>query len=449
MAADQPASPQTSTPYARIDDRISSFVLRRSTPRGWLIGFGIAFMLSLGLFGAIAYLFYTGVGIWGINIPVGWGFAITNFVWWVGIGHAGTLISAILLLFRQHWRTSINRFAEAMTLFAVAMAGLFPILHLGRPQYFYWLMPYPNTESMWPQFRSPLVWDLFAVLTYALVSLIFWFVGLVPDLAAVRDRAKSRFAQIVFGFLALGWRGSARHWQRYHQVYFWLAALATPLVISVHSIVALDFAYGIIPGWHGTLMPPYFVIGALLSGLAMVLTIAIPLRKFYHLEDLITDRHLDNIAKFILAMSLLITLSYATEIFMAWYSGNQFEEFLVQNRALGPYAPLYWLMISCNVIMPLALIFKRVRQRPLFLFIIALLVNVGMWTERFVIVVVSLSADFLPSSWGIFVPTVWDIVMLFGSVGLFAALIFLFIRFLPVISISEVQEEAAQSAEGA
>ncbi len=443
MAADQPAQQ-----YDRVSERISQIVLRRSTPRGWLIGFAITFLLSMGLLIAVSYLFIDGVGIWGIQIPVGWGFAITNFVWWVGIGHAGTLISAILLLFRQHWRTSINRFAEAMTLFAVAMAGLFPILHLGRPQYFYWLMPYPNTEAMWPQFRSPLVWDLFAVLTYALVSLIFWFVGLIPDLAAVRDRAKSRFAQIAFGFLAMGWRGSARHWQRYHQVYFWLAALATPLVISVHSIVALDFAYGIIPGWHGTIMPPYFVIGALLSGLAMVLTIAIPLRRFYHLEDLITDRHLDNIAKFLLGMSLLITYSYATEIFTAWYSGNTFEEFLVHNRVLGPYAPLYWLMIACNVIIPLALLFRRVRKNTLLLFVIALLVNVGMWTERFVIVVVSLSADFLPSSWGIYIPTIWDIVTLVGSIGLFAALIFLFIRFLPVISISEVQEEIAQKEEG-
>ena len=445
MAVNQPAPSQD---YARVSDRISALVLRRGTSRGWLIGFGICFVLTLGLFIAITYLFAAGVGIWGIDIPVAWGFAITNFVWWVGIGHAGTLISAILLLFRQHWRTSINRFAEAMTLFAVAMAGLFPILHLGRPEYFYWLMPYPNTEYMWPQFRSPLVWDLFAVMTYALVSLIFWFAGLIPDLAAVRDRAKSRFAQTIFGFLAMGWRGSARHWRRYHQVYFWLAALATPLVISVHSIVALDFAYGIIPGWHGTLMPPYFVIGALLSGLAMVLTIAIPLRKLYHLEDLITDRHLDNIAKFLLGMSLLITYSYATEIFSAWYSGNAFEEYVVRNRALGPYAPLYWLMIACNVIIPLFILSKRVRQNTLLLFIISLLVNVGMWTERFVIIVVSLHRDFLPSSWGLYIPTIWDIVTLVGSIGLFAALIFLFIRFLPVISISEVQEEIAQEEEG-
>ncbi len=434
--------------YANVSDRISSLVLRQATPRGWLIGFGIAALLTLSFGAMVVVLFTMGVGIFGIEVPAAWGYAITNFVWWVGIGHAGTLISAILLLFRQKWRTSINRFAEAMTLFAVLMAMLFPVLHLGRPQYFYWLMPYPNTEFMMPQFRSPLVWDLFAVLTYGLVSLVFWYVGLIPDLAAVRDRAKRRFAQVIFGFLAMGWRGSARHWNRYHQVYFWLAALATPLVISVHSIVGMDFAYGIVPGWHGTILPPYFVVGALLSGLAMVLTIAIPLRKFYHLEDLITDRHLENIAKFLLAMSLLIGYSYALEVFSAWYGGNTFEEFIVQYRALGPYAPLYWLMIVCNVVVPQALWFKRARRSVVLLFVLSLLVNVGMWTERFVIVTVSLTRDYTPSSWGIFLPTIWDIITVVGSIGFFTALIFLFIRFLPVISISEVQEEIAAEEEG-
>ncbi len=434
--------------YARVSERISSLVLRESTPRGWLIGFAVAVLLTLTFFAMATVLFTEGVGIFGIEIPVAWGYAITNFVWWVGIGHAGTLISAILLLFRQHWRTSINRFAEAMTLFAVLMAMMFPVLHLGRPQYFYWLMPYPNTELMWPQFRSPLVWDLFAVLTYGLVSLVFWYIGLIPDLATVRDRAKRRFAQIIFGFLAMGWRGSARHWNRYHQVYFWLAALATPLVISVHSIVGMDFAYGLVPGWHGTILPPYFVVGALLSGLAMVLTIAIPLRKFYHLEDLITDRHLENISKFLLAMALLIAYSYAIEVFMAWYSGSTFDEFLVQYRASGPYAPLYWLMVFCNVIAPQALWFKRVRHSALLLFILSILVNIGMWTERFMIVSVSLTRDFTPSSWGMFIPTIWDIITVVGSIGFFAALIFLFIRFLPVISISEVKEEIAHEEEG-
>ncbi len=434
--------------YANITDRISSLVLRQSTPRGWLLGFGVAVLLTLTFGVMVVILFTAGVGIFGIEIPAAWGYAITNFVWWVGIGHAGTLISAILLLFRQKWRTSINRFAEAMTLFAVLMAMLFPLLHLGRPQFFYWLLPYPNTEMMWPQFRSPLVWDLFAVMTYGLVSLVFWYVGLIPDLAAVRDRAQRRFAHVVFGFLAMGWRGSARHWNRYHQVYFWLAALATPLVISVHSIVGMDFAYGIVPGWHGTIMPPYFVIGALLSGLAMVLTIAIPLRKFYHLEDLITDRHLENIAKFLLTMSLLIGYSYALEVFSGWYSGNTFEEFTIQYRALGPYAPLYWLMIVCNVVVPQTIWFKRVRRSALLLFILSLLVNVGMWTERFVIVTVSLTRDYVPSSWGLFLPTIWDIVTVIGSIGFFTSLIFLFIRFLPVISISEVQEEIAAEEEG-
>ncbi len=440
--------PQTQIQYARITDRISSLIFRRGSPRGWYIGFGIAFFLSLIFLFAVTYLLVAGVGIWGIDIPVAWAFAITNFVWWVGIGHAGTLISAILLLFRQEWRTSINRFAEAMTLFAVGVAALYPLLHLGRPQYFYWLMPYPNTESMWPQFRSPLVWDLFAVMTYALVSIIFWYVGLIPDLAAVRDRAKRRFAQVIFGFLAMGWRGSARHWQRYHQLYFWLAALATPLVISVHSIVGMDFAFGIIPGWHTTITPPYFVAGAVFSGLAMVLTIAIPLRKFYHLEDLITDRHLANIAKLMLAMGLIVAYSYAFEIFSAWYSGSTFEEFLTQNRALGPYAPLYWIMLACNVLIPQAIWSSRVRQSHRLLFIIAIFVNVGMWLERYIIVVVSLHRDFLPSSWGFYTPTIWDILTFVGSIGVFAALILLFIRFLPVISISEVQEEIAGREEG-
>ena len=445
MAVGQPSPTQR---YATVSDRISSLVLRESTPRGWLIGFGITLLLTLTFFVMIAVLFTAGVGIFGIEIPAAWGYAITNFVWWVGIGHAGTLISAILLLFRQHWRTSINRFAEAMTLIAVLMALMFPLLHLGRPQFFYWLMPSPNTELMWPQFRSPLVWDLFAVMTYGLVSLVFWYIGMIPDLATVRDRAKSRFAQIVFGFLAMGWRGSARHWIHYHQVYFWLAALATPLVISVHSIVGMDFAYGLVPGWHGTLLPPYFVAGALFSGLAMVLTIAIPLRKFYHLEDLITDHHLDNLAKFLLAMGLLIAYSYAVEIFMAWYSGNTYEEFLVQYRALGTYAPMYWLMIFCNVVVPQAVWFKRVRKSAVLLFIISILVNVGMWTERFIIVTVSLTRDYIPSSWGTFVPTIWDIITVAGSIGFFAMLMFLFIRLLPVISISEVKEEIAEEEEG-
>ncbi len=423
-----------------ITEKISSIVLTRGVGVGWWVGFGIAFALVMLLLVSVAYLFIHGVGIWGIDIPIAWGFAITNFVWWIGIGHAGTLISAILLLFQQKWRTSINRFAEAMTLFAVACAGLFPILHLGRPQYFYWLIPYPDAFGVWPQFRSPLVWDFFAVATYATVSLTFWYVGLVPDLATMRDRAKRMWVRVVYGFFALGWRGSAKHWQRYQRAYFLLAALATPLVVSVHSIVSLDFAVGIIPGWHSTIFPPYFVGGAVFSGFAMVLTIAIPLRSAYGLQDFITARHLDNMAKVMLASGLVVAYGYLMEIFTGWYSGNLYESFVTANRILGPYGFLFWIMMICNVAIPQLLWLRSVRSNPLLLFIIALLVNVGMWTERFVIVVTSLSRDFLPSSWGFYVPTLWDWATFLGTIGLFAALLFLFIRFLPMISIYEMRE---------
>lgn len=434
--------------YASISEKISALVLRGGISRNWLLGFAVAFSLVMILLISITYLLIEGVGIWGIDIPVGWGFAITNFVWWIGIGHAGTLISAILLLMRQRWRTSINRFAEAMTLFAVACATLFPLIHLGRPQYFYWLMPYPNTMGLWPQFRSPLIWDLFAVMTYAIVSILFWYIGLIPDLAKLRDRARSRFSQVIFGFLSMGWRGSAKHWERYEHAYLLMAALATPLVISVHSIVGLDFAVGIIPGWHTTIAPPFFVAGAVFSGFAMVLTVAIPLRKFYHLEDLITDRHIDIMAKVVLATGLMVAYGYLMETAMAVYSGESYEVFLVANRLLGPYAPFYYTMLACNVVIPQALWFKAIRQNKVILFVIVLLVNVGMWLERFVIVVVSLHRDFLPSSWGMFIPTAWDFMTLFGTIGLFAALLFLFIRFLPVISISEMQELVAEEEEG-
>ncbi len=433
--------------YASVTDKISALVLRGYTPRAWYIGFLLTFSLVMGLMFAIGYLFLEGVGIWGIRIPVGWGFAIVNFVWWIGIGHAGTLISAILLLLRQDWRTSINRFAEAMTLFAVACAGLFPLLHLGRPNLFYWLIPYPNTLGIYPQFRSPLIWDFFAVATYATVSLVFWYIGLIPDLATIRDRAERRWVKVIYGMLAMGWRGSAHHWQRYRQTYFLLAALAAPLVISVHSIVGLDFAVSVIPGWHSTIAPPFFVAGAIFSGFAMVLTISIPLRKFYHLEELITMRHLELMAKVMLATGLMVAYGYATETFMAWYSGSVFEEYLVHNRLLGPYAPVYYLMLACNVAIPQVLWFKRIRRNPVILFVISILVNVGMWTERFVIVVISTNRDFLPSSWGLYIPTGWDWLTLAGTIGLFFALIFLFIRVLPVISISEVREMIAEETE--
>jgi len=426
--------------YGSVTQKISSIVLARRTPWGWLIGFGISFALLTVLMVAVTYLLVVGVGIWGINIPVGWGFAIVNFVWWVGIGHAGTLISAILLLFRQRWRTSINRFAEAMTLFAVACAGMFPILHLGRPDLFYWLIPYPNTMALWPQFRSPLVWDVFAVGTYMTVSFLFWYVGLIPDLGTLRDRSKSRLGQIVYGFFAMGWRGSAIHWHHHEVAYLLLAGLATALVISVHTVVSFDFAVGIVPGWHSTIFPPYFVAGAIYSGFAMVMTLAIPLRAAYGLQDFITMKHLSNMAKVMLATGSIVAYGYFTEAFMAWYSGSGVELYMVVNRLRGPYAPLYWALLATNVLLPQALWFRRVRSSVLLLFLVAMSVNVGMWLERFVIVVTSLHRDFLPSSWGMYYPTIWDWATFIGSIGLFLTLLFLFIRFLPVISIFEMRQ---------
>jgi molybdopterin-containing oxidoreductase family membrane subunit len=398
---------------------------------------------------ASAYLLAVGVGIWGINQPVGWGFAIINFVWWIGIGHAGTLISAILLLLRQEWRTSINRFAEAMTLFAVACAGVFPLLHMGRPWLFYWLIPYPNTMGTWPQPRSPLVWDVFAITTYATVSFMFWFVGLLPDLATMRDRARNRLTRIIYGFLAMGWRGSAKHWHRYQTAYLLLAGLATPLVVSVHTVVSFDFAISIMPGWHTTIFPPYFVAGAIYAGFAMVLTLAIPLRKVYGLEDFITTRHLRNMAKVMLATGLIVAYGYMMETFMAWYSGNEVEQFvIIKNRMTGPYGLVYWSLIACNVVVPQLLWIRKIRHSVLALFIVALFVNVGMWLERFVIVVTSLHRDFLPSSWGMYYPTIWDWATYLGTIGLFLTLMFLFVRVLPVISIFEMRELVEKMSEG-
>ena len=431
--------------YGSVTDKISSIILTRKTPKGWFVGFGISFMLLMVLLGSVGYLFAKGVGIWGINIPVGWGFAIINFVWWIGIGHAGTLISAILLLLRQDWRTSINRFAEAMTLFAVAAAGLFPLLHMGRPWLFFWLLPYPNTMALWPQFRSPLVWDVFAVSTYAMVSLLFWYVGLVPDFATLRDRTRNRFAKLVYGFLSMGWRGSARHWFRYETAYLLLAGLATPLVVSVHTVVSFDFAMGIVPGWHATIFPPYFVAGAIYAGFAMVLTLSIPLRKFYGLEDFITMRHLQNMAKVMLATGLIVAYGYMMEAFTAWYSGNEFEEFMILNRMTGPYAPVYWSLIFCNLITPQFLWLKKVQNSVGALFVIALIVNVGMWLERFVIVVTSLHRDFLPSSWGMYSGTIWDWATFIGTIGLFLSLLFIFVRLVPAISIFEMRTLVTES----
>src|ERR671911_123526 len=425
--------------FTSVTDKISQIVLRPGILPGWLIGFAIAFAVMMMLLYAITYLVFTGTGIWGVNIPVGWGFDIVNFVWWIGIGHAGTLISAILLLFRQRWRMSIARFAEAMTLFAVACAGLFPVLHTGRPWLAYWLLPYPNSMGLWPQFRSPLIWDVFAVSTYATVSLLFWYVGLIPDLATLRDRAKNIHLARLYGALALGWRGSARHWQRYETAYLLLAGMSTPLVLSVHTVVSFDFSVGIIPGWHATIFPPYFVAGAIYSGFAMVLTLAIPLRRMYGLEDFITMRHLENMAKVTLVTGLIVVYGYAMEAFFSWYSANPYEGYMMSNRMTGPYAVFYWSLIAINAAMIQLFWFRKVRDNIPLLFILSLFVNVGMWLERFIIIVTSLHRDFLPSSWDMYAPTRWDFGMFAGTIGLFLALFFLFIRFLPAIAMFEMR----------
>ena len=422
-----------------VGDKISSIVLTRPITNGWMFGVGVSFIILMGLLLAVSYLFLKGVGIWGINIPVGWGFAIVNFVWWIGIGHAGTLISAILLLLRQSWRNSINRFAEAMTLFAVSCAGLFPILHMGRPWLAYWLFPYPNTMNYWPQFRSPLVWDVFAVSTYFTISLLFWFVGLVPDFASMRDHAESKVARIIYGLLAMGWRGSARHWARYETTYLLLAGLATPLVLSVHTVVSFDFAIGIVSGWHTTIFPPYFVAGAIYSGFAMVLVLAIPIRKFYDLKDFITQRHLENASMVMLATGLIVGYGYVMEAFMNWYSGSGYEHFVMWNRLHGPYAFYYLALLFCNLGLPQILWFKKFRTNPAWLFLISLDILIGMWLERFVIVVMSLHRDFLTSSWGMYYPTRWDWMTFIGTLGMFAVAIFFFIRILPMISIFEMR----------
>ena len=435
--------------FASVTDKISSLVLVRPYNWRWVTGFAIGFVLMMMLLVAITYLLIEGVGIWGINVPIGWGFAIVNFVWWIGIGHAGTLISAILLLLKQEWRTSINRFAEAMTLFAVACAGLFPLLHMGRPWFFYWLLPYPNTMALWPQWRSPLVWDVFAVSTYATVSLLFWYVGLIPDLATLRDRAKNKFARIIYGALAMGWRGSAIHWHRYRTAYLLLAGLATPLVVSVHTVVSFDFTVGIVPGWHSTIFPPYFVAGAIYSGFAMVLTLAIPLRKAFKLEDMITMRHLENMAKVLLATGLSVTYGYAMETFMSWYSASTFEDFMINNRMFGPYWHTYWLLILCNCMTVQVLWSRRARSSVPLLFVVSIIVNIGMWLERYVIVITSLHRDFVPAAWGMYHGTFWDYATYYGTIGLFLALMFLFIRFLPVISIAEMRELVAETQERA
>ncbi len=427
--------------FRSVTDKISSIVLTRPAGLAWKGLFAAATLLTLMFLGVVTYLIAAGVGIWGINIPTAWAFAITSFVWWIGIGHAGTLISAILLLLHQKWRTSINRLAEAMTIFAVMCAGLFPLLHLGRPWFFYWLLPYPNTMALWPQFRSALIWDVFAVSTYFTISLLFWYMGMIPDLATLRDRAKSRRAQLIYGVLAMGWRNSARHWQRYESAYLILGGLATPLVVSVHSVVSSDFAISNVPGWHETVFPPYFVAGAIFSGFAMVLVLAILLRTAYGLQQFITTNHLDVMGKVLLATSLLTSYGYLSEQFMAWYGGEPAEAYTYLNRMIGfrQYALISWTVFTCNTVIPQLLWSQSLRRNQSVLLLVSLAVLVGMWFERYMIILTSLGRDYLPSSWGMFRPTLWDYLTFFGSIGVFLSLFLLFIRVLPMISIAEMR----------
>ncbi len=408
--------------------------------RGWWILFAASGSLTALLVVGVAVTFGRGVGTWGNNMPVAWAFGITNFVWWIGIGHAGTLISAILLLMHQPWRTSINRFAEAMTLFAVICAGLYPVLHLGRPWFFYWLIPYPSRLAVWPQFKSALVWDVFAISTYFTVSFLFWYIGMIPDLATLRDASPSRRQRIVYGILSLGWRNSARHWHDYRIAYLLLAGIATPLVVSVHTVVSFDFATSVLPGWHSTIFPPYFVAGAVFSGFAMVVTLLVPARRALGLGEFVTLKHMDNMAKVMLVTGLMVAYGYLVEHFIAWYGGNDYEAFAFRNRQLGPYAFVYWTMVACNVLVPQLFWSGRLRRNMAVLWTASILINVGMWCERFVIIVTSLHRDFLPSSWGTFVPTWVDASLLFGSIGLFGLLFLLFLRFVPPVAVAEMKE---------
>ena len=416
-----------------------SGIVEATTPKGWKLAISFTISVLMILFGSLFRLVWKGTGVWGLNTTVGWAWDITGFVFWVGIGHAGTLISAILFLFRQKWRTSINRAAEAMTIFAVMSAAIYPVFHVGRVWFAYWLFPIPNQMQVWPNFKSPLFWDVCAVSTYATVSLLFWYVGLVPDLATLRDRADTRTKHIVYGILALGWRGSHRHWLNYEKAYQIFAGLSTPLVLSVHTIVSFDFAVSIVPGWHTTIFPPYFVAGAVFSGFAMVVTLMVMARKFLGLENLITLHHLENMNKIILATGSIVGYAYGVEFFTAWYSGNPYEKFVFLNRAFGPYSWAYWTMVSCNVIFPQLFWFKKVRTSVPMMFVISIFVNIGMWFERFVIVVTSLHRDYIPSSWTYFKPSLFDISTFIGSFGLFFTMLLLFVRYLPMVAIGEVK----------
>ena len=425
--------------YGDITKDVCSPMEQKASASWWISFLAASSVFALGVW-AMAYQISTGVGVWGLNNTVGWAFDITNFVFWIGIGHAGTLISAILFLFRQRWRTSINRSAEAMTLFAVCCAGIFPIIHTGRPWFAYWTLPYPNFRGpLWVNFRSPLVWDMFAISTYLIISAVFWYVGLLPDLASARDRAKSGVRKSLLSFFSFGWNGSNRTWMRYEKLYLLLAGLATPLVVSVHTIVSWDFATSVIPGWHTTIFPPYFVSGAVFSGFAMVLTLMLIVRKVMRLEEYITLHHIENMTKIIIATGGIVGMAYMTELFVAFYSGNEYERFAFINRALGPYGWTYWIMVSCNIIVPQFFWFKKLRRNVLVVFILSIFINVGMWFERFVIIMTSLTRDYLPASWSSFTPTYIDIATLAGTFGLFFTLFLLFARFLPMIAIGEIK----------
>ena len=425
--------------YTSLSEKIGELALQ---PNGrlWFTSFICALLLTLLFVAGVGELLAKGVGIWGINIPVAWAFALINYVWWIAIGTAGTFISGALYLARQKWRSALNRYAEAMTVFAVSVSGLFPIFHLGRPFFFYWVAFYPNRMALWPQWRSSLVWDFLAIVAYLLVSIMYWYVGLLPDLGSLRDRARTRGKQIFYGLLAWGWRGEARHWKRLETLNLLLAGLAVPLVFSVHSMVALDFSEGAVPGWHSTMFPPFFVAGAFFSGFAMALVLAIPLRRWLGLSDIITLKHLDNLSKLMLAAGLFVAYNYAVEFFMAYYSGDPYEIAEVRDRLIGPYAWVFWTVVFCNVLTPLWLWSPRIRRNPAALLVISMLVLIGMWFERFMLIVNSLFRPYLPSSWGMFYPTLWDLVFLFGSIGIFLLMFTLFVRWLPIVATYEMRK---------
>jgi len=442
--ADQPS------PARQLDDDINRPLESFPTVRWWF-AISVTGTLAAWFFACFSYTIATGIGSWGNNNPVGWGWAITNFVFWIGIGHAGTLISAILFLLRQRWRTGVARFAEAMTIFAVICALQFPLIHTGRPWLaWYWLLPLPNANGIWVNFRSPLMWDVFAVSTYGIVSLMFWYTGLLPDLATARDRARNGYRKLFYGLLSLGWNGSNRSWSHYEKAYLLFAGLSTPLVLSVHSVVSFDFAVSVVPGWHSTIFPPYFVAGAIFSGFAMVATLIILLRWMFHLGHIITRQHLDLMNRIIIATSLMVGYSYLVEFFIAWYGGVAYERYAFVNRALGPYAWAYWTMITCNVLVPQLLWIPAIRRSPLLMYPVVIFVNVGMWFERFVIVVSSLHRDYLPANWDYFTPTWIDVGLFVGSIGLFLTLMLLFCRLLPTVAVAESKAllPGSQSAGG-